>query len=147
MACVRLLVEGRVQGVSYRAAARAQALAFGLTGHARNLADGRVEVVACGDAAAVDALERLGERGLKDYFVVGASGQPNTISLGLFKDPTNARKRRDEVAQAGFPAQMVERTDTVPAYWLDLVVADGPRLDWRSRVHGEGLALRATGCF
>ncbi len=58
MACVRLLVEGRVQGVSYRAAARAQALAFGLTGHARNLADGRVEVVACGDAAAVDALER-----------------------------------------------------------------------------------------
>jgi acylphosphatase len=58
LACVRFLVGGRVQGVSYRAATRAQALALGLTGHARNLDDGRVEVVACGEVHAVAALER-----------------------------------------------------------------------------------------
>ena len=52
----RCLVSGRVQGVWYRAATRERAVALGVTGHALNLADGRVEVLACGDPAAVDAL-------------------------------------------------------------------------------------------
>jgi acylphosphatase len=51
----RCLVAGRVQGVSYRASARSRARASGLTGHARNLPDGRVEVLACGPAGAVHA--------------------------------------------------------------------------------------------
>lgn len=55
---VRFIVAGRVQGVSYRAATRRQALALGLRGHAVNLDDGRVEVVAIGSAEAVDALQR-----------------------------------------------------------------------------------------
>ena len=54
----RFLVSGKVQGVWYRAHTREQALALGLRGHAINLDDGRVEVLAVGDAAAVDALER-----------------------------------------------------------------------------------------
>lgn len=91
--------------------------------------------------------KRLSAKGIDDYFVVGAGGQPNTISLGLFKDPANARKRREQVLQAGFPAQLTERTETVPEYWLDLALADGTRLDWRSRVHLAGVGLRATGCF
>jgi acylphosphatase len=52
----RCLVAGRVQGVFYRASTRARAEELGVTGYARNLPDGRVEVLACGDAAAVDAL-------------------------------------------------------------------------------------------
>lgn len=56
MACVRFLVEGRVQGVCFRASTRAQALALGVNGYARNLPDGRVEVLAAGDEAAVEAL-------------------------------------------------------------------------------------------
>ena len=40
----------------YRASARQRAQALGVTGHARNLADGRVEVLACGPREAVDAL-------------------------------------------------------------------------------------------
>jgi acylphosphatase len=56
--CARFLVSGRVQGVFYRASAREQALRLGLTGHAKNLPDGTVEVVACGPAHALDALER-----------------------------------------------------------------------------------------
>jgi acylphosphatase len=52
----RFLVAGRVQGVWFRAATREQALALRLQGFARNLADGSVEVVACGDDAAIDAL-------------------------------------------------------------------------------------------
>ena len=67
---------------------------------------------------------QLGERHIDDYFVVSSGDQPNTISLGLFKDPANARKRRDEVVAAGFPARMNERSETVPEYWLDLVVTE-----------------------
>ena len=52
----RCLVAGRVQGVFYRASTRARAELLGVTGHARNLPDGRVEVLACGQRDAVDAL-------------------------------------------------------------------------------------------
>jgi acylphosphatase len=52
----RCLVSGRVQGVFYRASTRAHAESLGVTGHARNLPDGRVEVLACGESAAVEAL-------------------------------------------------------------------------------------------
>ena len=52
----RCRVSGRVQGVFYRASTRARAQALGVTGHARNLPDGSVEVLACGEPAAVEAL-------------------------------------------------------------------------------------------
>jgi acylphosphatase len=58
MAAARFFVEGRVQGVFFRASAREQANALGLRGYARNLPDGRVEVLAVGD---VQAVERLSE--------------------------------------------------------------------------------------
>ncbi len=59
----RFLIRGRVQGVSFRAYTRAEAQRLGLRGHARNLADGRVEVIAAGAAAAIDALETWLSRG------------------------------------------------------------------------------------
>lgn len=49
-------VTGRVQGVYFRASTQARAQALGLTGWVRNLADGRVEGLACGDVAALQAL-------------------------------------------------------------------------------------------
>lgn len=52
-------VRGRVQGVGFRWWTRARALELGLVGHARNLGDGRVEVVAQGDPKAVQQLEEL----------------------------------------------------------------------------------------
>jgi acylphosphatase len=49
-------VSGRVQGVFYRASTRQKATELGVSGYATNLADGRVEVLAVGDAAAVKSL-------------------------------------------------------------------------------------------
>ena len=57
MSAARFLVGGRVQGVFFRASTREQALRLGLRGHARNLVDGDVEVIAAGDAQALDRLE------------------------------------------------------------------------------------------
>ncbi|HEX2297695.1 MAG TPA: acylphosphatase [Pseudonocardiaceae bacterium] len=58
MAQVRMTawVHGRVQGVGFRWWTRSRALELGLVGHAANLADGRVEVVAEGSR---DACEKL----------------------------------------------------------------------------------------
>jgi acylphosphatase len=54
MICRRSFVSGRVQGVFYRATCVRKATELGLTGFARNLADGRVEVLACGEPGAVE---------------------------------------------------------------------------------------------
>ena len=56
MAAARFLVSGRVQGVFFRASTREQARRLGLCGHARNLPDGQVEVLAAGTDEAIDAL-------------------------------------------------------------------------------------------
>ncbi|MHB1951014.1 MAG: acylphosphatase [Acidiferrobacteraceae bacterium] len=57
MECRRFLVNGLVQGVGFRVATRSQARVLSLTGYVRNLADGRVEVVACGPAIRLEQLE------------------------------------------------------------------------------------------
>ncbi|MBE0464134.1 MAG: acylphosphatase [Halomonadaceae bacterium] len=54
--CLRAFVSGKVQGVGYRYATQEQALQSKITGHAKNLADGRVEVLMCGDSEKVKAL-------------------------------------------------------------------------------------------
>jgi hypothetical protein len=98
-------------------------------------------------AAALAQARQLGARNIQDYFVVGSGDNENTVSLGLFKDPANARKRRDEIVAAGFPAQMSERTETVPEYWLDLIPVDSNQFDWRSRIHDPAIGSHSTGCF
>ena len=57
MQCRRYFVSGRVQGVFFRDSTRRRARALGLRGWARNLPDGRVEVLACGEPAALVELE------------------------------------------------------------------------------------------
>ena len=54
--CRLFLVSGRVQGVFFRDSTRRVAESLGLTGHAINLPDGNVEVLACGDLVALEQL-------------------------------------------------------------------------------------------
>lgn len=53
---VRVLVEGRVQGVSFRYSAYQEATRLGVAGWARNLPDGRVEAVYEGPREAVEQM-------------------------------------------------------------------------------------------
>jgi acylphosphatase len=68
-------VGGRVQGVFFRASTREQAVRLGVTGYARNLPDGQVEVLVCGDPQAVGQL--------KDWLRVVATNK-NTYELKYF---------------------------------------------------------------
>ena len=58
MPYARFIVSGQVQGVVFRASARDEAVRLQLSGYAKNLADGSVEVLACGEEPALAALER-----------------------------------------------------------------------------------------
>lgn len=61
MATIRMtaFVHGHVQGVGFRWWTRCRALELGLRGYAKNLVDGRVEVVAEGDKGDVEKLKQL----------------------------------------------------------------------------------------
>jgi acylphosphatase len=55
--CLHCFVSGRVQGVFFRRATYEQSIARGLTGWVRNVSDGRVEVMICGEEAVVSAMQ------------------------------------------------------------------------------------------
>ena len=63
MSCRRYLISGRVQGVFYRASAQRYAQSLALSGWVRNRRDGRVELLACGDEAVLETLEKWLEIG------------------------------------------------------------------------------------
>ncbi len=53
---LHLVIEGKVQGVFYRASARDKAASLGLSGYVKNLAGGSVELVAEGTPEKLDQL-------------------------------------------------------------------------------------------
>ena len=47
--CSKAKVTGKVQGVYFRASTQEQAIDLSLSGYVKNMSDGSVEVLACGD--------------------------------------------------------------------------------------------------
>ncbi|HVL94034.1 MAG TPA: acylphosphatase [Acidimicrobiales bacterium] len=79
----RLLVDGRVQNVFFRESCRREALAAGVTGRARNLGDGRVEVVLEGAPEAVARVVAWCRQGPPQAFVIDvvvAEEEPEGLS-------------------------------------------------------------------
>jgi acylphosphatase len=54
--CLKIIVQGRVQGVFFRAYTQDEAQARGLTGWVRNLPGGEVEALICGEARDVERM-------------------------------------------------------------------------------------------
>jgi len=54
--CVHCYISGRVQGVFYRASTKSEASNLGLSGWVKNLPDGRVEALVCGEENIVNQL-------------------------------------------------------------------------------------------
>jgi len=79
------LISGQVQGVFFRESTRRQAEPLGLSGHAVNLPDGRVEVVASGPVAALDELERWLRKGPEAARVeqLERDEPPSSVSSGF----------------------------------------------------------------
>jgi acylphosphatase len=76
----RWYVRGRVQGVGFRNFAQRAAVELGLTGYARNLDDGRVEVYAVGPAPKLSELAGHLHRGPRWSDVRGVEEQEAAIT-------------------------------------------------------------------
>jgi acylphosphatase len=84
----RFIVRGIVQGVNFRATAMREAARLGLTGRVWNRDDGAVGLLAEGDAAALDALERWLWRGPRSAEVdaverAGVPGEPRYTTFDV----------------------------------------------------------------
>jgi acylphosphatase len=75
----RWFISGRVQGVGYRYFAQRAATPLGLTGYARNLDDGRVEVYAVGPSKKLDELAGALRQGPRWSDVRGVEEQPAEV--------------------------------------------------------------------
>jgi acylphosphatase len=75
----RWFVRGRVQGVGYRYFAQRAASELGLTGYARNLEDGRVEVYAVGPHEKLEEMAALLHGGPRWADVRGVEEQEATV--------------------------------------------------------------------
>lgn len=83
---------------------------------------------------ALAAARLLAAKGVRDYYVVTAGENQNTISLGLFHEQANAEKRRAEIGALGFNAQLIARTEELPVYWVDFAEATARPANWRTRL-------------
>jgi acylphosphatase len=54
--CFIVNISGQVQGVYFRASSQQMAIDLGLSGHARNLDNGHVEVLVCGEQQQVEKM-------------------------------------------------------------------------------------------
>lgn len=82
------------------------------------------------ESALITARE-LAAAGIRDYYVVTAGDNENTISLGLFRDRANAERRQGEMRSRGYQADMSERVEEQRVYWLGLAQPAVPAADWR----------------
>ena len=76
----RYLASGRVQGVGYRYFVKTNAEKLGLTGYARNLDDGTVEVLAIGPEPQVNDLLAALQLGPRMAEVTGVASEPAPLA-------------------------------------------------------------------
>jgi len=88
---MKLVIEGRVQGVGYRWWASGEARQLGLEGWVRNRRDGAVELAAFGRPAALDAFADACAQGPRGAVVsrVTRSEAPDDGSRGFGQRPTD----------------------------------------------------------
>ena len=89
VAARRFVVSGKVQGVFFRASTVRVAEQLKLRGFARNLPDGRVEVLALGDTAALEELAGWLRKGPPLASVTGVTGEDEDV--GLYADVVDFR--------------------------------------------------------
>lgn len=83
--CRLFLIEGRVQGVFFRESTRRAAQPLGITGYAKNMEDGSVQVLACGEPGSLNRLAEWLNQGPpmarvdRLEWIVSSSNCPNSF--------------------------------------------------------------------
>ena len=107
-----------------------------------------VFVTAPNRSGAIALARRLAERGVEDYFVVADADLPDAVSLGLFQDLDNARRRLASIRRLGFDAQLSIRREDVPQFWIDYQIDPGTQAPSRFILRASpGARNLAIPCF
>ncbi len=96
---------------------------------------------------ALTAARTLAGKGVRDYYVVTAGDHQNTVSLGLFHNEDNARRRFARIRKLGFRPRLVQRKETLPEYWVDIALPVQAGFDWRALVDAPTVEAAAIHCF
>lgn len=80
----KIVVSGKVQGVYYRASTREVARQLGLTGWVKNMSNGDVEAITCGESADLDALQKWMQTGPDGASVTAL--QASEVEMQAFSD-------------------------------------------------------------
>jgi len=75
------------------------------------------------EAEASQLIARLRAAGIEDLYLYARGTYANRVGLGLFAGRNRAEVRRAELAALGFDSEIVRRTRTDKAVWLDMQVA------------------------
>ncbi len=106
----------------------------------------RVYLPAAGSRAeALEVARALAAHGVNDYYVVTAGDQQNTVSLGIFRDLENAKRRQDEIAAMGYNPTVEARTGQASQWWIDL--AASADFQWQTVLPDTDLKAAPAQCF
>lgn len=74
-------------------------------------------------------IQKLKEKGIKDYFLIATGDMTNAISLGVFSKPKLAKRRQDAVEEQGF--RVIIKKIAIPnrVYWLEWPRQAKPQAD------------------
>ena len=78
---------------------------------------------------ALQYARQLAANGLRDYYVVTAGAQENTVSLGIFRDLKNAEARKASVVKLGFNPVLESRTEQASQWWIDVAVPEDFKIE------------------
>ncbi len=99
--------------------------------------------------AAEKKRKELTRLGIEDHFIMQEPGMENVLSLGLFTQLDNAKRRMQELEAKGIKAKQETRYRTRTLYWLDIpadkpdeVMAQLKKMDWPE----AELQQRAAAC-
>jgi hypothetical protein len=74
--------------------------------------------------SAMQAIEDLKSKGIKDYRLIETGDLQNAISLGLFSTQASVNRRLNELKNKGYQPVVVPHRDTKAIYWLDVKLTD-----------------------
>ena len=73
---------------------------------------------------AIQAMEDLKKKGVKDYQLIETGELRNAISLGLFSTQASVNRRLNELNNKGYQPVVIPRRDKKAVYWVDVRLAD-----------------------
>lgn len=96
---------------------------------------------------ALSVARKLADEGIKDYYVVTAGDNQNTVSLGLFHNPDNARHRLAKIEKLGIHPKLTQRQEILPEYWLEIALPQTIGFDWHAHVGPASVTAQPVACF